>query len=52
MNSHYNSPKVLMGKTDKNKKDLTNKDVKNLKKAADDATFGMKNKNKSKQADK
>jgi hypothetical protein len=38
-----------MGKNDKNdkKKDLTNKDVKNIKKAADDATFGMKNKKKA-----
>jgi hypothetical protein len=37
-----------MGKGGDNKKTLTNKDVKNLKKAAEDQTFGMKNKNKSK----
>lgn len=42
---------IAMGKTDK-KKELTGKDVKNLKKAAEDMTFGMKNKNKSKQVQK
>lgn len=34
------------------KKDLTNKDVKKMKKEAEDKTFGMKNKNKSKQVQK
>ena len=38
------------GKDDK--KALTNKDVKKLKKEAEDKTFGMKNKNKSKQTEK
>ena len=40
-----------MGKTDA-KKPMTNKDVKVIKKAADDLTFGAKNKNKSKQVQK
>lgn len=40
-----------MGKNDP-KKNLTNKDVKKIKKEADDLTFGMKNKNKSKQVQK
>jgi hypothetical protein len=40
-----------MGKND-NKKPMTGKDVKNIKKAAEEATFGMKNKNKSKQVQK
>lgn len=35
-----------MGKNDK-KKELTHKDVKNIKKAAEDATFGAKNKKKA-----
>lgn len=30
------------------KKELTNRDVKEIKKKAEDITFGMKNKNKSK----
>ena len=34
------------------KKDLTGKEVKALKKKAADATFGMKNKNKSKKVQK
>jgi hypothetical protein len=34
------------------KKAMTNKDVKNIKKVAEDLTFGMKNKNKSKQVQK
>lgn len=33
-------------------KDLTHKDVKKIKKEAEDKTFGMKNKNKSKNAEK
>ena len=40
-----------MGKIDP-KKNLTNKDVKNIKKEADNKTFGMKNKNKSKTVQK
>jgi len=34
------------------KDNLTNKDVKNIKKKADDQVFGMKNKNKSKHVEK
>lgn len=34
------------------KDNLTNKDVKNIKKKAEDALFGMKNKNKSKHTEK
>jgi hypothetical protein len=37
-----------MKKSSGPKKEMTNKDMKEIKKKAEDITFGMKNKNKSK----
>ena len=39
-------------KGNKNKAPMTNKEMKQIKKMAEDKTFGMKNKNKSKKVQK